>query len=266
MKMTVGALQFAPKFGQPMENLERIRQLLTGIEADLVVLPELPFTGYSFRDREELLRLSEDPDSSVLVDGLASICRSGGLRVVTGFAERVGDRCFNSALLVGSDGLAGRYRKLHLFNREKELFDPGDLPLGVFEVEGTRLGMMVCFDWMFPEVARTLALGGAEILCHPANLVLPYCQRTMLSRCTENLVFAVTANRTGTEDRGNGALTFTGRSQIVAPGGTLLAQAGESTDEVLLAEFDPSLARDKWMTPGNHIFQDLRPEFYRSRS
>jgi predicted amidohydrolase len=68
-------------------------------------------------------------------------------------------------------------------------------------VEGVKIGLMVCFDWVFPEVARSLALQGTDILCHPSNLVLAYCQQAMLTRCIENGVFAVTCNRFGSEDR-----------------------------------------------------------------
>jgi predicted amidohydrolase len=261
--MRVGTVQFAPRFGRMEENLERVFVLLEAVGVDLAVLPELPFTGYRFRDRQELAGLSDDPGRSVLVERLVSFCASREMHLVTGYAEkRSGDRIFNSALLIGPGGIEGRYRKLHLFHREKELFDPGDLPLDVFEVKGTRLGMMVCFDWIFPEAARTLALRGADVICHPANLVLPWCQKTMISRCIENRVFAVTANRTGTEDRGEGPLTFTGCSQIVGPQGEVLADSDSLAEEVRIAEIDPLTARDKWMTPGNHLFDDRRPEFY----
>jgi predicted amidohydrolase len=260
--MLAGYVQFAPWFGRVEENLQRVLDLLAGVEIDLAVLPELPFTGYLFRDRQELAGLADDPGRSVVVESLASLCASREMHLVTGYAERSGDRIYNSALLIGPSGLEGRYRKLHLFNREKELFDPGDLPLEVFEVRGARIGMMVCFDWIFPEAARTLALRGADVLCHPANLVLPWCQRTMISRCIENRVFAVTANRTGTEDRGEETLTFTGCSQVVGPGGEMLAGAESGSEEVGVVEIDPLAARDKWMTPGNHLFDDRRPEFY----
>lgn len=264
--MRVGFVQFAPRFGRPGENTESVLAMLEGVDADVVVLPELPFTGYSFLDRGELASLAEDPGDSPTLERLIRLCASRSLRIVTGFAERSGDRLFNSALLVGPGGVEGTYRKLHLFDGEKRLFDPGDLPLGVFETCGVRIGMMVCFDWIFPEAARTLALGGADLICHPANLVLPWCQRSMITRCIENRVYAVTANRTGTEDRRGDPLTFTGRSQIVSPAGEVLASSGRRTGEVRVVEIDPRAARDKWMTPGNHLFDDRRPEFYAGRT
>jgi len=94
---------------------------------------------------------------------------------------------------------------------------------------------MICFDWIFPEAMRTLALMGAQIVLHPANLVLPYCQDAMVTRCIENRVFEITANRIGVE-RG---LKFTGASQITAPGGIVLHRATKTKEEALAVDIDP---------------------------
>jgi len=258
----VGFYQFNPTFGQVERNLARVAAALGAVRDALVVLPELAFTGYSFRDRAEVARLAEDPRGSPTIERLVALCCERDLYLVTGFAERAEDRVYNSVLLLGPEGLLHVYRKLHLFGREKECFDPGDVPLQVHEVCGVRVGMMVCFDWAFPEVARSLALQGADVICHPANLVLTYCQQTMLARCIENGVYAVTANRFGTEDRPHGALTFTGQSQIVAPKGALLYRAAAEGDDLYIADIDVALARDKALTDRNDIMADRRPEFY----
>ncbi|MBN1433452.1 hypothetical protein JW921_01750 [Candidatus Fermentibacterales bacterium] len=258
-----GFFQFAPRFGEVEANLVAVLEGLSGAEAGLVVLPELPFTGYCFRDREEVMRYAEDPGSSPTLDALESLCRARELYLVTGFAEREGDRVYNSALLIGPGGIVARYRKIHLFNREKAIFDPGYAPPEVHDVRGVRVGLMVCFDWVFPEVARIMALRGADVLCHPTNLVLDYCQRAMLTRSLENSVYAITANRYGTEDRGDPpALTFTGASQVSAPSGEVLHRAPADGDELFVFELDPAIARDKWMTPGNHLLADRRPHLY----
>ena len=259
----VGFYQFNPTFGQVERNLDHVLAVLRGVRDALVVLPELAFTGYSFRDRAEVTCLAEDSRDSPAVERLVALCRERDLHLVTGFAERFEDKVYNSALLFGPEGLLHVYRKLHLFGREKECFDPGDVPLQVHEVRGLRVGVMVCFDWAFPEVARSLALQGADVICHPANLVLTYCQQTMLARCIENGVYAVTANRYGTEDRPHGALTFTGQSQIVAPKGKLLYRSAAEGDDLHLVEIDVALARDKALTDWNDILADRRPEFYR---
>ncbi len=260
--MKVGYYQFAPEFGEVEKNLSGVLAALDGADADLIVLPELPFTGYMFRDRSELSSLAEEPGSSRIISRLTALCRANDYYLVTGFAEKCGNAVFNSALLLGGEGILQTYRKLHLFNREGEYFDPGDTPLSVIEIRGVKLGLMICFDWVYPEVARVLALGGADLLCHPSNLVLAHCQQAMLTRCTENSVFAVTANRFGSDIREDGSVTFTGRSQIAAPGGELIHRSGPDDEELFVTDIDVSRARNKWMTPGNDLLNDRRPEFY----
>lgn len=258
----VGYYQFAPIFGCVSKNRAEVMNFLENTDADIVVLPELPFTGYGFSSRKELLSLAEDPNESSTVSDIVSLCMRRHIHVVTGFAERSGDKCFNSSLLLGPSGICGTYRKLHLFDREKLYFDPGNMPLTVFDVSGIRIGMMICFDWIFPEVARTLALQGADILCHPANLVLTYCQQTMLSRCIENMVYSVTANRTGCEKHSFGDLDFTGTSQIVAPGGVIIHRGDSENTEAYSAEINIGRARKKTITQRNDVHEDRRPEYY----
>jgi predicted amidohydrolase len=261
--MKVGYYQFRPLFGKVRHNLDKVVRKLSGVNADLMVLPELAFTGYYFKDRSEVRALAEEPAKSGTVTALAALCRNKKMHLVTGFAEKAGDRYFNSALLIGPKGVVHVYRKLHLFNEEIRWFDAGDIPLQVNRISGVKIGMMVCFDWVFPEVARVLALEGAQIICHPSNLVLGYCQQTMLARCLENKVYAITANRHGFDKRPHGNLRFTGHSQIVAPGGTLLHKAVSQRDELFEMDIDPTLARDKSITACNEVLRDRRPEFYK---
>lgn len=260
--LRIGYYQFRPLFGQIKKNLGKVITALKDIEADLIVLPELPFTGYYFADREETRILAEDPDDSSTVHSLKALCKERNLYLVTGFAERKRDKIFNSALLIGPEGLVHTYRKLHLFNEEKNWFDAGDTPLTLQAVRGARIGTMICFDWIFPEVARALAVQGAHIICHPSNLVLNYCQQTMLSRCLENSVFAITANRFGADKRPHGELKFTGKSQIVAPKGVLLHRAAAQREVLYTTEIDPQRAEDKNITALNQMMDDRRPEFY----
>jgi predicted amidohydrolase len=121
---------------------------------------------------------------------------------------------------------------------------------------------MVCFDWRFPEAARSLALGGADVIAHPSNLLKPWCQAAMITRCLENRVYAITANRTGVEDRGGVRLEFTGSSQVVDPDGQVLAIATESGVQVV--DVDLSKARRKNVNEHNHLIADRRPGQYRT--
>lgn len=260
--LRVGFYQYKPIFGKIEKNLNQVLRALKSVNADLIVIPELAFSGYYFRNREEVKSLAEDPRHSSTFDSLIPLCRERDFYLVAGFAEKAKDKYFNSACLIGPEGIIHTYRKLHLFNEEKNWFDPGDIPLQLNEVRGAKLGIMVCFDWIFPEVTRILAVQGADIICHPSNLVLDYCQQTMLSRCIENGIFAITTNRYGEDKRPQGTLKFTGKSQIVAPKGVLLKRAPSQREMLFITEIDPILARDKNITALNQIITDRRPEFY----
>ena len=131
-----------------------------------------------------------------------------------------------------------------------------------FPACGTTIGLLICFDWIFPEAARTLALAGATLLCHPSNLVLPHCPDAMITRCLENRVFAVTANRVGEERRGVTPLRFIGLSQVVSPRGERLARCGAVDEGAATAVIDPG-AFDKRLTPRNDLWEDRRPDIYR---
>lgn len=261
--MKVGFFQFSPVLGRKDENVERAISSLRGAKADLLVLPELFSTGYLFGSEEETKRSAESIPDGLTFGKLADAARREKVNLVYGIAEREGEKLFNSSVLVTPKGDFSVYRKLHLFNLEKLWFSPGDKELEVFEVDGVKVGMMICFDWIFPEAARILALKGADIICHPSNLVLPHlCQKAMITRCVENGIFAITANRTGVEEKENVRLSFTGASQVVDPKGRILTGADESSDGVWTVDIDPALARDKKVTPGNHLFEDRRTEFY----
>ncbi len=262
--MKAGFIQFAPVFGETERNLLTIGLLLDGLEADLIVLPELCATGYLFTSRREAELLGEEIPAGRTVQALSGLAGRRGAHIVAGMIERAGDRLYNAAVLVGPGGYIATYRKLHLFLEETLWFDPGDRGLAVHDIGPCRVGMMICFDWLFPETARVLALAGADILCHPANLVLPFCQDAMVTRCLENRVAAVTANRIGTEARGGKELRFTGKSQLIGADGTILRRAGETSAEVGVVEIEVGRSRDKALNPYNDLLGDRRPQWYGS--
>jgi predicted amidohydrolase len=260
--MRIGFYQFRPLFGRPDHNCRKVVDRLKTARADLIVLPELCFTGYLFKDRAEVKTLAEDPSRSGIVQSLVALCRKRGFHLVAGFAEKARDKYFNSALLIGPRGIRRTYRKLHFFMEENRWFDPGDKELAIDRVNNVRIGMMICFDWVFPEAARTLALQGADVICHPSDLVLGHCQQAMLTRSLENGVYSVTANRFGADKRPHGEVKFTGRSQIVGPRGELLFRAPAQREILHVLKIDPARARDKAITPHNQLLKDRRPKFY----
>lgn len=122
---------------------------------------------------------------------------------------------------------------------------------------------MICFDWFYPEAARALALQGADIIAHPSNLVLPHCPESMVTRCLENRVFSITANRIGSEARGGKErLSFIGSSEVVDPRGRILHRAPREIEDLAIIEIDPAEARIKSLNPYNDLLRDRRPAFY----
>ncbi|MFW9830131.1 MAG: nitrilase-related carbon-nitrogen hydrolase, partial [Candidatus Thorarchaeota archaeon] len=171
-------------------------------------------------------------------------------------------RIFNAAIIASNEGVIDTYRKIHLYYKEKLWFSPGSQPLRVIEINDVKIGIMICFDWIFPETARTLALNGADIIAHPSNLVLPYCQNAMVTRCLENRVFAITSNRIGEETRGSDNFLFTGKSQITSYNGEILSSAPSDEIYVDFVDIDIEKARDKRLNELNDIFKDRQPKYY----
>ena len=262
--MRVGFFQFAPLFGEVEDNLGKIVATLDQADADLIVLPELCASGYQFVSQQEVMTLSESVPNGPTTQRLIDLAKRRRITIVAGLPERAGPACYNSAVVVGPTGFIGCYRKTHLFFEETLFFTPGDTGFQVWDIGSAKIGVMICFDWYYPEAARTLALKGAEIICHPSNLILPNCPDSMPVRCLENRVFAITCNRTGDEARGGkDQLTFIGNSEVVAPKGAILHRATRDQEELYLVEIDPADARNKALTRYNDLLRDRRESLYR---
>ncbi len=268
--MKTAFLQFDPQYLDPPGNLDRAERLLDGADADLIVLPELFTSGYFFRSTEEARQAAEPVPDGPATRRLKEWASATGATLVAGLPERSGEALYNSAVVVAPEGYVGTYRKVHLYYEEKKHFAPGDGGLPVFDArdrEGRayRLGVMICFDWYYPEAARSLALQGADVIAHPSNLVRPDCPRAMPIRALENHVFTITANRYGQESNGNEALTFIGQSEICSPSGEVLLRAEREGDCLGAVEIDPHAARDRQLTAHNDLFADRRTEAYALR-
>jgi len=239
-----------------------------GAGAKLVVLPECAIPGYMYDSAEEALPFAEEiPGPSS--EALEHEARRLGLHVVCGLLERDGDSLRNAAVFVGPDGLIGTYRKTHLpFLGVDRFVVPGD-ELPVYDTPLGRIGVEICYDLRFPEVTRTLALKGADLVAHPTNFPLAAKVQTELitrARAAENRIFLLTANRVGKERWAE----FCGWSQIVDPTGTRLGEAGETEEALVVADVDLDFARrkDLIIAPGEYemrLFDDRRPELYVER-
>ncbi len=261
--VSVGFVQTAPQLLSVRHNVHTLVSLLEGVRNALIVAPELATSGYAFSSACDLRSVAEPADlsSSPSLASLHSVCSANNLHLLVGFPELSGDLIFNSASLISPSGILATYRKIHLFHNEKDFFSPGNSPPPVIDLPGiARTGVMICYDWYFPEAARSLSSRGAQIILHPANLVLPWCLDAMKTRSIENRVFSVTSNRTGTDPHPDGDLVFYGRSQVISPDGEILISSQPGFTGVLTVDIEPSSADDKSITSKSPGMSELRTD------
>lgn len=267
-KTEIAAVQMEPKIMRNPDNLEEITarmRVAAGSGAELIVFPECALTGYVFASRKEALPYLETvPGPSTMK--LEACCRELGVYAVVGLLETKENKYFNTAALIGPEGLIGRYRKVHLpYLGIDRFLDPGDEPFKVYQTDIGNIGIFICYDCNFPESARVMALMGADILVLPTNWPegrerIP--QYVVPTRALENRVHLVAVNRIGSE-RGTG---FIGQSKIINSRGDTLAQAGNKA-EILYGKVSLAESREKRVIfkPGEFevdYIKDRRPEFY----
>lgn len=266
-------VQNNPVFGEVEGNLERVRALYgtrKGLRPDLVIFPELFASGYQFTSKSEALSLGEGDgregrEKGPTVRFLEEFSRETKGWVVGGLPLRRGNKVYNSAVVTHHGTVMAIYDKTHLFEAENRWFEKGSGPLCLVRTEFGLMGVMICFDWLFPEVSRSLALSGALLIAHPVNWVLPFGPEGMILRSVENRVFTVTANRVGEEARGGlKPLRYIGTSQVVSPRGDVLVRAPEDSETLLEIQCDPEMARSKRVVEESDFFRQRRPDLYRN--
>lgn len=263
--MKIACIQFAPEYRNTALNLDRIREFVADASADILVFPELALTGYFFQSREEIAPLAQTIDGP-LASAVSQVAKQEKKAIITGFLEQSNGKYYNSALAFDANGsIAGHYRKVHLFYYETKIFERGDLGFPVVPLmtrPGNALvGMLICYDWRFPEAARALALGGAELIAMPSNIVTTtgMLHTTLQTRAFENKVVLAFADRIGVEQAGGESLEYRGASSIIGMNGEVLARASDDKEEIIIAETDLSKTRNKRINPFNDIFSD-RPQ------
>ena len=268
-EIKIAAVQMEPQIMKNKENLDKVllnTRVAAQNGADLIVFPECALSGYVFTSREEAIPFMETiPGPST--DELSACCHELGVHVIAGLLEVDGDRCFNAAVLVGPQGLIGKYRKNHLpFLGIDRFIDRGDKPFQIYNTPIGNIGMHICYDCNFPESARVMVLQGADILALPTNWpegrgkVAKYVINT---RAYENRVHLVAVDRVGIE-RGT---RFIGLSKIVNAWGDTLAQGSADDEQIIYAGVSLAEARQKRVIfkPGEFeidVISDRRPELY----
>ena len=234
--MKIGFCQFDVVHKNIEANLNSIKEMINNSGADLIVLPELCFSGYFFRSKEELLQYSDERIQKKIISELQQIAKNNELYIVAGIAEQEGDKLYNSAILVGPEGCIGNHKKVNLTINEK-IFDSGRT-FEVINLGKVKIGIVICFESWFPESYRLLSLQGAQIICCPSNFGGPMTPDVLKIRSLENKVYTILANRTGSEISGTEAEHFRGESQIIDFEGNILAKAGNE-DCIKVVEVNP---------------------------
>jgi len=269
-KTTIACVQMDIEIGNVDANrrsiVERIRTAADA-GAELAVFPECAVSGYCFDSLEEAAPFAEPVDGASS-EAISEACRKSGTYAVVGFIENDNGNFYNAAMVVGPDGVAGGYRKVHMpFLGVDRFLKPGDRPFDVIELPIGRIGVNICYDASFPEAARALKLLGAELILLPTNWptgAWRTAEFIINSRACENHVNFAAANRVGVE-RG---WQFIGRSKVVDYNGDTLGEASRENEEILFSEVDLAEANKNKIVnvAGSYEIDrlaDRRPEFYR---
>ena len=252
--MKVGIYQFDVKFGDKKRNLQKVKNTLEATEFDLMVLPECFNSGYLFENQNELKELAEEIPNGETTELLSEIAKRKNAYIVGGIPEMNDGAFYNSAVIVGPNGYIEKYRKIHLPNFEKEFFQSGN-EICIFEIDNIKVGVIICFDAWFPELTRILTQKGVDIICHCANFGAVWSIDAIKTRALENVVYIISANRCGKENRAGVDAVFRGESQIVSPDAEILYSA-TGNDELKIIEIDPLRSRKK----SNVICDDMFTE------
>ncbi len=255
----IACVQCCPAWKNLAANISYVLETLEKLEhLDLVIFPELATTGYVFEKPQEILEFARTIHDPIWLP-FQTMAQKKDMGIVIGAPIQENQQIYNSALIFLPNGQAHAYHKIHLFDHEKELFAPGYRKPCIYEVHGLYFSVLICFDWTFPELWRSLAFQGADLIALPANLLLPdKCQKGIVGHALYNRIFVAMANRYGIE----GTIRFTGNSRMVGPDGEIVAEAPAIGDRIIFGHIAVQSARNKQITTHNHLFHDRRPEMY----
>ncbi len=260
-------------------NLERAEQLIRRAAsqgANIILIQELFETPYFCQDQlPDFFALARPVEDNEGIAKFQSLARELGVVLPFSFFERDNQAYFNSVAMIDAGGeMLGVYRKTHIPDgvgyQEKYYFNPGDTGFRVWDTKFGQVGLGICWDQWFPETARCLVLGGAEILLYPTAIgnepqfpdwdSRDHWQRAMQGHAASNMVPLVASNRIGAEKGKNSEMTFHGSSFIADETGAKVAEADRTSETVLTHTFDLDAIRNQRAQWG--FFRDRRPEHY----
>lgn len=218
-------------------NIGRCIELASTLKTpDLVVFPELANTAYGFESRQELGEISEEIPGGPSSELLRKASKDLGCAMVAGIAERNGPYIHDSAIVLDSGEFVGRYRKVHLYGKEKLFFKPGRDSPRVYRLKKLRLAVLICLDLGFTDELVRLSSQGAQVIAHPANLAIPHSGPPETIRAKGNRAYVVSANRVGTDRAYSEAITFTGESMVLSPDLDILTLASGEEEQATLID------------------------------
>ncbi|EIL2908789.1 MULTISPECIES: N-carbamoylputrescine amidase [Vibrio] len=244
-----------------------------------VILPQELFAAPYFCKKQEAkyFELAEETANSHLIQEMSALAKELGVVIPVSYFEKAGNTFFNSLVMIDADGtVLDNYRKSHIPDgpgySEKYYFSPGDTGFKVWQTKFGKFGAGICWDQWFPELARSLALHGAEAIFYPTAIgsepqdptldSRDHWQRTMQGHSAANLVPVIASNRVGTEVDDGIETTFYGSSFITDHTGAKIAEAPREGETIIYAEIDlatTAKARHAW-----GLFRDRRPDLYTS--
>jgi len=263
--MRITIVQSFPKYADTASNLDFIHKTIESVDTDILIFPELATSGYFFTEKSQIMPHVLTWNESTELLQLQEKATKADTIIIVGFPEKDGDALYNSAGIFMPDATTSKvYRKTHLFYKEHLIFEHGNT--GFFCVHDTKhncnIGIMICYDWRFPEAARTLALQGADVIVCPANLVTTLSGKVFPARAIENKVYVAVANRVGEESLEDETLLFRGESALYDYLGEPIAMASFGNEDILHATINPQETRNKAFNSINDIFKDRKPEMY----
>lgn len=258
----IALLQMDICIGDPEANYAKLEQMLEeavngGTKPDVILFPEMWNTGYALEQLEQLA----DVEGQRTEELLSAFSRKHSVNIIGGsVAEKKQDGFYNTTFAYDRTGKRiGSYSKMHLFRLmdEEKFLKSGD-QLGKLTIDGVEAGTMICYDIRFPELARKLALGGAQVLFVPAEWPHPrlaHWRTLLMARAIENQMFVISCNRVGI----SGTTSFFGHSMIIDPWGEVLAE-GDESEQIIRASIPMSLVKEvRGKIP---VFEDRRPALY----
>jgi predicted amidohydrolase len=254
--MRVASLQMRIIKGDKDKNISNVDSLIGNNKLDLVVLPELFSTGYFFEEKSQIELISEEIPNGDTTKKLLEIAARKECHIVGTLIEREDNKNYITSILAGPKGYIGKHRKRHLTTDELEFYTPGS-ESEVYEINGCKIGIVVCFEGWFPERIRELLLKGAQIICHSALIMSDKTMNIMKVRAIENNMFIVIANSISSEYFKGNNITFRGESRIYDTSGNIIIDAGKE-EKIIIAEIDEKESLKRELPDCRNIIEEIK--------